>query len=388
MLKKISWLVLCCMVLGTLSFTACMPDVGELPDGSDLMLESDSDTDGASDTVLVTDPEVTDPVTDGGDDETDPPVKKKSIDIYIIAGQSNGSGYTKYDASVLSGLWSRYNKGSSNVIYTGRAEYTNNVNTSNVSTGVNEVKYWTPVVAGQGRSTSHMGAEVGMAKILNEKYYKYDVATGENRTAGIIKFAHGGTSLLNSTSGENAASGNWVSPSYAEYKNISHSGLTGGLYRNLLTQVKSSVTKLKALGYNDINIKGVFWMQGEGDRYNPAEYKIAFKYFASDLRRDLGNIMGEDLSDLAIMIGEISETSGSASTDSVATNQAFIAMQRGLAQEMDNVYVVASGKYKINWLENGVNKNGQDAWHWTTADMFNIGVEVGECILDNILKVS
>ena len=138
--------------------------------------------------------------------------------------------------------------------------------------------------------------------------------------------------------------------------------------------------------YNDINIKGVFWMQGESDRGNPEEYEIAFKHFVSDLRYDLGKIAREDLSDLAFMIGEISETSGDAYAGTVALNQGFIAKQREMAGEMDNVYVIASSKYKINWLENGVNKTGQDGWHWTTADMFNIGVEVGECILSDIIK--
>jgi hypothetical protein len=57
-----------------------------------------------------------------------------------------------------------------------------------------------------------MGAEVGMASYLSKNYYNGD------KEAGIIKFAHGGTSLLANLSGENGAGGNWVSPSYAQYK--------------------------------------------------------------------------------------------------------------------------------------------------------------------------
>lgn len=65
----------------------------------------------------------------------------------------------------------------------------------------------------------------------------------------------------------------------------------------------------------------------------------------------------------------------------------FIAMQRQVADEMTNVYAIASGQYKINWLDsNGANKFGQDSWHWTTEPMFRIGELVAQCILDNVVK--
>jgi hypothetical protein len=103
------------------------------------------------------------------------------------------------------------------------------------------------------------------------------------------------------------------------------------------------------------------------------------------VRKDLAKITGEDESDFAIIIGEISETSGSAQADKVARNQKFIAKQRKLA-EMNNVYIVASGQFKINQLdENGNNKNGQDEWHWVTTDAFAIGELVGQCIVENLL---
>ena len=316
--------------------------------------------------------------------EEQPPMEIKSIDIYIIAGQSNGSGYTRYNSSKLAELWPEYMRGAKNVLYSGRAEYTNNVNTSSVSTGVNEYKKWVPAKAGMGMSVSHIGAEVGMASYLSKNYY--NEANG-NKIAGIIKYAHGGTSLLNNKGGENAAGGNWVSPSYAKALGVSYSGLTGGLYRGLLEQIKRSIALLEDDGYNDINIKGVFWMQGESDVDNPNEYEKAFKLFVSDLRADIGKIMEEDCSSLAIMVGEISRTSGSASASRVSTNERFITMQRKLSEKINDVYVIASGKFEINWLDaSGNNKNGQDAWHWTTEDMFAIGELVGKCIVNDILK--
>ena len=105
--------------------------------------------------------------------------------------------------------------------------------------------------------------------------------------------------------------------------------------------------------------------------------------FAFDL---LSKITGKDQSDFAIMIGEISKTSGSADTMQVMNNNNFIFVQRKLAAELQNTYVIASGQFEINTIENGVNVNGQDAWHWTTEHMFSIGELVGECIVNEILK--
>ena len=315
--------------------------------------------------------------------ETEKESKVKTLDIYIIAGQSNAAGYTKINEDTLKTLWSQYKTGSSSVLYSGKAEYTNNSGTPNVSTGVNAVSFWVNAKAGQGRGKDYMGPELGMAKILSEEYYD-----GVNKTAGILKFAHGGTSLLNKVDGENAASGNWVSPSYAEYLGIQYEGLTGGLYRSLLTQVRDGIARLGGKGYEDINIKGLFWMQGESDRSQPNEYSIAFKYFVEDIRRDLGNLMNEDLSKMAVMIGEISETAASASQSSVLANKSFIAMQRKLAEEIDNAYIIASSQYRINEWVNGADVKDlyqNDVWHWNTEKMFAVGELVGRCVIDKIL---
>ena len=310
--------------------------------------------------------------TSAPDTETKPSKKEKSIDLYIIAGQSNASGYTTINKTELASLWSHYQTGVDTVLYTGRA---------NSDEGV-EIG-WTTAKAGQGKSTDCMGVEVGMAKVLSENYYNTQNSNGT--VAGIIKFAHGGTSLLNNTQ---KSQGNWISPTYASRLGLNYTGLTGELYRGLLDQVEKSVTKLKVNGYTVINLKGVFWMQGEDDRGYPTEYKTAFKYFVKDLRQDLGEIMKTDLSKLPIMIGEISQTFAGADAGNVATNEKFIAVQRRLAVELSNVYVIASGQYEINhWnAQTQKSENGQDPYHWTTKEIFAIGELVGRCIVDQILN--
>ena len=289
---------------------------------------------------------------------------EKTIDIYLIAGQSNASGYTLFDKDSLLSKNDRYIYGSNSVLYAGRAQYTVNGST----TGVNEFDFGL-AMAGPGFNWDRMGAEVSMANVLADYY------SGTDTDAAIIKFAHGGTALLNSHGGENACDGNWVPPSYAAAKGYAYEGLTGGLYRKLLLQVEQRIDELKAMGYTEINIKGIFWMQGESDKYSANEYKTAFTYFVSDIRRDLGEIVGVDLSNLAIIVGEISRTSGDA-MGSVSANKAFIRMQHKLPESIDGVYVVASGDLDINERRGSVSVSvGTDAWHWSEKDMLLIGKE-------------
>lgn len=131
--------------------------------------------------------------------------------------------------------------------------------------------------------------------------------------------------------------------------------LSDGETETLTGYVSLAYLGLRMLGYTTINFKGLFWMQGESDKGNPTEYEKAFKYFVEDVRDDLGEIAETDLSALPVFVGEISRTSGSADISTVDTNIAFIAMQQGLPDVIDNVYVIASGDYDINQLVGGSN---------------------------------
>ncbi|MBE5732052.1 MAG: sialate O-acetylesterase [Clostridiales bacterium] len=305
-------------------------------------------------------------------------VTNRSIDIYLIAGQSNAAGYTNFNSVNLLPLDEHYIYGYQNIMYAGNAESSAN----NYTTTVDHEHPWSLLRAGQGAGTGKIGPEIGMANVLSSYY---NVESGKQ--AGFIKFAHGGTCLLDSITGENKAGGNWVSPSYeATITPKSPGKLTGGLYRSLLEQVEKNIGELKAMGYSDINVKGLYWMQGESDKGNPTEYLKAFKYFASDVRSDLTKICGQDLSKMPILIGEISRTSGSAVQGTVSTNNAFIAMQRTIPDHVNDTYVIAAGDYDINKLVNGSNTAvGTDSWHWNYKDHIEIGKLVGNCILDNIL---
>ena len=342
---------------------------------------------GAGDTSLTEVESTKETETDAdsiADSKKEEDLKKEdtTMDIYIIAGQSNASGHT-----YISNAQELYDQtggalktGYSNVHYSGHARYAGNLTNTTP---------WGKAKLGLGFTPEYMGPEAGMAEALSAYY---NSRTG--RHAGIIKMAHGGTSLLNVTNDENNKYGNWVSPSYAEELGIEYSGATGGIYRDLLAQVKKSLSELKAYGFTNVNIKAMYWMQGEQDRFNPSEYKKSFEYFIEDLRADLSEVVKEytgtdddrGASEMKIFVGTISENFYIQSTGGDPTvNKKFVEMQKSLPTVVDECYIVDNSKRVMNEYVNGqwvvlCSRSGMG--HWNQKNAFEIGVNVGNAMLD------
>ena len=327
--------------------------------------------------------------TDSGTSETPetPEEEKNILDIYLIAGQSNAAGHTKVkNASALYEVAPELQTGYSHVLYAGNARRDDGTR------AIDNDKTWRPTKIGFGidRGDLCIGPEAGMAAALS-KYYNEE--TG--RYAGIIKMAHGGTGLLNNTAGSNRF-GNWMPPSYADHLNIAweNEPITGVLYRELLATVERHVTDLAATGveFDGVCIKGLYWMQGCNNRYNPTEYRLAFVMFAEDLRADLSKLMieltGEDCgaAEMPIFVGTISETFSMQDEDTPRTvNRPFIRMQKELPKAVSNCYIVDNSQYKIGeWdtQNDTLVVLGSDSAHWNQNDMLQIGINVGEMMLD------
>ena len=302
--------------------------------------------------------------------------ERKSIDIYLIAGQSNAAG-----SSPITNTAAAYEfapdleNGYSNVLFTGRAS-------DSIYSG------WEKTKLGYGtRKGEQFGPEAGMAEALS---ICYNEASGE--TAGLLKYACGGVNLLNDTS-SNASKkyGNWVPPSYAKAKGLSYDAdeITGKLYRNFLATVKTQLSVLQYRGYNSFRIKGLYWMQGENDRTSPQEYREAFDCLVEDLRHDLAGIAkelsgGDDCgaADLPIWIGTISRTFESAAETQKKINASFINMQKELADEKNKIFVVDNSAYDINRMVNDKSEPlGNDPWHWNQSCQLAIGYNVGVAML-------
>lgn len=353
------------------------------------------------------------PVTngDGGDGDGDqeeggtPPaeeVEGETIDIYLIAGQSNAAGHTKINDRLS--IYTEYpelQNGYTNVLYSG-----NSRGDLNGSTKLNPREIdWTRAKLGFGvADTLHMGPEAGMAAALASHYNKES-----GKYAGIIKMAHGGTGLLaGATTGSNKF-GNWMPPSYAASIGVSWGDGTelgsihGGLYRELLREVKKQIEDLEnynKVNFTKVNIKGLYWMQGCNDRYRDRnEYRKAFQYFVSDLREDLADMMiemtGSDCgaSNMAVFVGTISQTfSLNSPTTEVDVNIPFINMQKALPDHITNCYVVDNSQYAIGRWDpekddgeggkGAVVALGSDAGHWNQNDMLDIGVNVGNMMIE------
>ena len=304
----------------------------------------------------------------------------KSIDLYFIAGQSNGAGCTKITDRAEAYLFApELEDGYSHVHYSGNSR-------SNSSGVRNRVLSWRPTRLGYGiTNDNYVGPEAGMAKALSSVYN-----SETDRHAGIIKYAYGGSSLLNLTSGSTHMDGNWVSPSYeATLPAGTVTSATGRMYDNFLAQVKSSVESLRAYGgFTEVRVCGLYWMQGCANKSNPTEYAKAFAYFASDLRRDLSALMieltGEDCgaSTLPIVVGTISETQNLQNEGTLAINRAFIEMQKSLPNTVEHCTVVDHSALPITEIVDGkVQVVGSDQWHWKQADMLTVGYDAGTALL-------
>ena len=300
--------------------------------------------------------------------------EEKTIDIYLIAGQSNaaGSSYIS-DTAAAYAFAPELENGFSNILFTGKASDTTYLG-------------WDNVKLGQGTyQNESFGPEAGMAKALS---VFYNEETG--KTAGFIKVAFGGNSLL-SDHEISKKYGTWTSPSFAQAKGYSYGDddLIGKAYRTLLSTVKLQLSVLEYKGYTDFRIKGLYWMQGENDRKYPEEYQEAFGYLVQDLRRDLSalvkEITGDDdrgASDLPIWVGTISRTFESAFNSDQKINAAFIEMQKGLADEQNKIFVVDNSTYDINYLDDKMYSRmiDRDQWHWNQPSQLAIGENVGNAM--------
>ena len=291
----------------------------------------------------------------------------KSADIYLIAGQSNAAGSTRVDANDY-GYEMPYTP-TENVLYYGGTHKTHVGGTGRYLTDLR------PVQHGCGYSDNHVGFEIGMAKVLNELP---EYADG-GRKAIIFKSASGSTSVFPES--DPSYYGNWYPPSLWEYdyNDGDYFNLTGFQYRVFMSVFEELLVKLKAEGYTEITVKGLFWMQGESDRGRPEEYVEICKALFEDFRADISEKTGDDYSRLPVYVGEISKTFGSAAESSIEQNLNLIAAQHKIASSMPAVYVAPLKDYLINdYVDGNYVVLGSDSAHWNYNDIMSIGEDFME----------
>lgn len=288
--------------------------------------------------------------------------EEKTIDMYLIAGQSNAAGYSSKGRK-LDGVFE-------NVSYAGEVDrYRSN---GNASQSYLEYPFQSAVKEGLGRASGFVGPEYGIAEKLNEKY------KGGHK-ALVFKSAAGGTSIRgNQIAGQNGDFGNWCSRSQWGGGSVSVSSPMGVQYQRFVDNFTSVYTQLTEHGYI-VKVQGMAWMQGEADLDAPQEYGTLLEAFITDIRADLIAVTGDDtLSSMPFVIGEIATSFANANNPQVPP---FIEVQRSVAQKMDNVYTVATDDLIIVDTDGTV--VGSDEYHFTKQDQRILGNRFGDVLLQN-----
>ena len=289
----------------------------------------------------------------------------KTINVYLIGGQSNAVGYatdTPHDAENDS----RYYTGFENVLYFGRHEAFNYNEDNFVYTSIGLGRSVDP----SGNYQTRSGSELGIAKALAD--------TGEMNA--VIKFAYGGTYLYPHTSAsiqDNAKT--WTSPSYINaHPDCDTGDNVGAHYTLFYDTVSEGIELLQKKGYTPV-IRGMWWMQGENEGMT-AEYATAYEELLTclinDIRGDLTEICGEDYSTLPFIVGNVmrkpDDPTQYPALDTVNAAQAAV------AKKLENVSVVLKSDYSAQSFFGHI-----DGWHFN-ADTYTY---LGERFVEEVLKI-
>ena len=277
------------------------------------------------------------------------------IDMYLIGGQSNAAGYSSY------GDVTKQTFG--HILYAGETD--RQIGTT--TTTSNYIRNFSSAVrVGLGAGGTFIGPEYGMAGVLNGLY-------APDNKAIIFKSAAGGTSLLNTNTDNSALFGNWLPPS--ERDNYPENTATGVQYDVFMENFTAVYNKLVSQGYTP-RVRGMAWMQGEQDRHARSQYRTVIQSFIADVRSDLSEITGTDLSQMPFVMGEISRTFNAYGDRPV--NMAFNAMLHEIPDLVPVTSVIESGQFDVNDATGTV---GTDIYHWNGPDMEQVGRMFAEAIL-------
>ena len=297
----------------------------------------------------------------------------KDIDVYLIAGQSNGVGYTAVDSESEQAEIAkdeRYRNGFDDVKYYGYVEC-NKDTTLPANIALRSVKLGKGADSqGKTRETKYetFGPELGMAKYFADN----GIA---NTNYGIIKYAAGGTAIYDEfTSNMGSQYGNWMSPSLVAKYGKGSATLTGLCYANFLTTVRQGLKAYKDNGYNPV-IKGLAWMQGESESQsanNSKRYAELLSTMIADMRKDLTEISGQNLSELLTVVAKIPSK-----YKDVVDSAAYVDVVRA---QMD---AVAENDADVITIDNDfVTLPGTDNHHYNVPDMLQVGHNFAEAFIE------
>ncbi len=293
----------------------------------------------------------------GGNSNVSYAGENETIDVFLLAGQSNMVGFSR-----LSLLDDKYKKDYPNVLMYNGGD----------CNGLEKNKL-TYVHPGQGTGSAMsllgsegFGPELGMASVLSS----------ETRKIAFIKFAYGGTAIFQNPEVNNTATNkdNWHG---------SWDGATpGNLYKNFLSTVRNGLNALKEAGYSPV-VRGFVYMQGETDgeiQFNNDVYNAADAYehnlteLFNAIREEVSTIANQDLSEMPIVFGEIFEYS-----KAVIEVRKIVEAQNNVGK-LPNNYLIETSDLLIT--------SKVDDWHWNGNWMYWLGVRFGEKMYETVYGLS
>jgi len=259
-----------------------------------------------------------------------------TIDVWLIGGQSNAAGYGS-DGLTDAKFDSRYQDGFDNILYYGSGDN-------------NEKTEFVKLVEGLGNSSTSVGAEVGIAKMLGDS----------DTMNAVIKLGRGSSYLYPDTAGSASVSfGTWTSPTYLKNNKIGTTGTkVGALYTDFIATVAEAIDILEMQGYTPV-IRGMWWMQGEAECSIEAyanAYEALLTALIGDLRADIEANTGVESGDMPFVCGNIKRnTAKDANGNYIYSQPSYLSLinetQATVAGKLDGVYTVATAELpqKDNW---------------------------------------
>jgi len=269
-----------------------------------------------------------------------------TVDIYLIAGQSNAAGYSTV-ANLSTGKKDQYPE-TPHVTFCGEID----------DRFVTDIT--TPVTFGLGPSINHFGPEVGMAKMIEK--------ANPNSLSTIVKTAYGGSWLYDyRADAVSQKYGNWCSPSMRDAS--ADPNITGKAYDAFIRNITDAVKYYKDNG-TQVRLGGMLWIQGEQEsgQANSSEYGEHLEALITDLRIDFSTLFDYNATTAPFVIGKISSTfaGGHLGVDNVRQ------CEENVAAKMSDVYALET--YEIVDPATGLPKKGcYDKYHFASDDMLLIG---------------
>ncbi len=250
------------------------------------------------------------------------------VDVYLIMGQSNGVGagtvssIDNYDQSLASPF--------SNVLFAGRTSQ-QNWSTNPTFLG------WGPLRARVPNTNDGFGCELSFGRRL---YNHTPIYRNNHRKLAIIKSAVGSTTLL-------------PRPGKQSWDQV--------LSTHSINYINGRINHLKNIGYTNIQIKGLIWIQGESDVVNHPHLLNQYPTKMVQLVNKIHNRMQGTQNMQVVMVG-LNQSAGAwkSNATKLANLKKFNRKLYDLANSKPNYHYVSANKLEmINNTNVHYNGDGQ-----------------------------